>query len=374
MANQCHAPVLIREDGSFAGVDTGGMPTPDLPAAPVMAKATSRSPEVTRLLALLRMRLGLPQEVHSSLVEPLVARLASELASREQGDSAIEERLQAMLGSAMRVVIARSGRVLPPNALPERVGELAHRWTYAVLVAAMLESARGDGVGSADQLFESVVPELGRAWLREEAALCLALHAVLRGEPEQGNPIAAILADVALPQGRSVLGADAPGDPRAEVRDAPSSAEPASITSPERHTKALKVGAQGMGQEFLRWLREGLASGSIGINRPDSLVHGVPHGLLVLWPAGFRSFLEHRGEDGASGNALKLLRHAVLDLGAHLATPDGSGIHSYRWRDGMTPVRQPRGIVITLGNGGLEQAPAINPRLERVDPVSARSP
>jgi hypothetical protein len=350
------------------------MPTTDLSTSLVRTAVTAWSPEVARLLALLRMRLGLPQEVHSALVEPLVTRLASELASCEQGDTAIEARLRGMLGFAMRVVIARSGRVLPPNALPERVGELAHRWTYAVLVAAMLESARGDGVGSAAQLFESVVPEVGRAWLREEAALGLALNAVLRGEPEQGNPIAAILADVALTQGRSVLGADAAGDPRAEVRDAPSSARPASITSPEKQKKALKVGAQGMGQEFLGWLREGLASGSIGINSPESLVHGVPRGLLVLWPAGFRSFLEYRGEDGASGNALKLLRHAVLDLGAHLATPDGSGIHSYRWRDGMAPVRQLRGIVIDIGSGGLEQAPAINPGLERVDPVSARSP
>jgi len=317
----------------------------------------------------------LPGESHRALVDPLIQGLAEALPLAPSGSDAPQVdfgvQLERALLFALRALGARHDRILPTNAPPEALGDLAHRWTYAVFVAALLRGATGPGSAPADLLFDRVVPDLARRWLAEAPQLQVALADALRGTVGRDNPIAEILR---LAAGATALVSPvtSPNADRPAVEAG--AKQPAATIAQTRPRERVDDWPAGQAGEFLGWLRHALASRSIHQNAADSPVHRVPEGLLLVWPGAFRWFLDARGGGSASGDALKKLRQSVLEAGWHLPADDVASLHFYAWREGGTPERSLRGIVISRAERLIDPLPPVSPKLVRIGAPSARQP
>jgi hypothetical protein len=324
-------------------------------------------------VALLRARLAFPREVFDVLVEPVIRGLAGCMPSARDGDAAADTQpLGCSVRLALRALAVRRDRILPPNAPPERVGELAHRWSYAVLVAALLRKGEAPGSGSPDSRYERIVPELGRVWIGQDREASAALAEVLSDRCGQDNPILAILTEAFY--GRS--DASAPVD-RARWHQRRSDIDPkaGSDTEPEpalstsgalaNHASRASLSAAPP-PELLCWLRDGLARGSIEINSRTALVHHVPEGLLLVSPSIFRSFLAWQGADAHSQEALKRLQRSFLKAGWHLVGADGASVLGYAWTKNGKATARVHGIVIEQPLRLLDPLPPINSRLVRI--------
>ena len=119
--------------------------------------------------------MGWAREVFEPVVRPVIDGYAAHL----QGLPATESLLHAATGARFthalqvgsRALDFRRGQILPRGAAPEVIGAQAHRWTYAVFVAALLHDTRQEGL--AEQLLNRFVPplvldwQIGRASCRE---------------------------------------------------------------------------------------------------------------------------------------------------------------------------------------------------------------
>lgn len=352
------------------------MGSPDAIALAVSrGQPTAVSPVCTRLLPPLRIRLGLPDESHRALVDPLIHGFAEALPLAPSGSDAPQddfgEQLKRALLFGLRALSVRHDRILPPNASPEELGDLTHRWTYAVFVAALLRGATEPGSAPSDRLFDRVVPDLARRWLAEDPRLQAALADALRGKAGRDNPIAEILrlAAVATAPVSPVTSPNA-DCPKSEA-GAKQSAGTIVQLCPRERADDWPAGQAG---EFLGWLRHALASRSIQQDAADSPVHRVAEGLLLVWPGAFRWFLDGRGGGSASGDALKKLRQSVLDAGWHLLADDVAGLHFYAWREAGKPEHALRGVVISRAERLIDPLPPVSPKLVRIGAPSARQP
>ncbi len=235
--------------------------------------------QLVNAIRVLRIRLAFPPEVFALAVRPLIDAYAEwvqllPVGTSEFGPARYVQaggQLQRACVSAIRVLDRRRGQILPRGAAPEVIGELAHRWTYAVFVAALLcDAGRVDaglrvwisdgaerlrvwrpmegsmrecgashyrvealsaGVLSGDRdpvapdpvdpaysalalrLFERRVPAAIREWLDKDQALMAELHACLTGQVDKAGAIGSLLADDARcdVQARSVAVDPAPG-------------------------------------------------------------------------------------------------------------------------------------------------------------------
>jgi hypothetical protein len=328
-------------------------------------------------VALLRIRLAFPWEAYAPLVEPLLAFAECPTAcarTEATADVAVDISFRRSVRFSLRAIAIRHDRILPPAAPPERVGDLAHRWTYAVLVAALFRHAHGLGPDTLVQLFDRVVPELGQRWLCEDPVVSAALADVLAGRFRDDNPIEAILRESASGTSPCSLEAIGEVEPLSEVAaEQPAPAVPA-LLAPEL-SAATASGARARKDSpsddrsslFVAWLREGLANRSIAINIWGGLVHRVPEGLLLVWPDLFQSYLEAQGSDPSTVRALKRLRQSLLNAGWHLHDSGGILVHEYAWRSEGAVIGQVSGVVVTMIEGLIDPSRPINPHLVRID-------
>ena len=100
------------------------------------------------LIDTLRTKLGFPPEVFNATVRPVIAgfgEFVQLLPASESGHHAEPGGLFTHSVYVANLALDfRRGQILPRGAPPEAIGEQAHRWTYAVFVAALLH-----GVGKA---------------------------------------------------------------------------------------------------------------------------------------------------------------------------------------------------------------------------------
>lgn len=332
-------------------------------------------------IALLRARLGFPCEVFDVLVEPVIRGLAGCVPSARDGDAAADAQpLGRSLRLALRALAIRRDRILPPSAPPERVGELAHRWSYAVLVAAVLRKGEATGAGTHASRYECVVPELGRVWIGQDREASAALAEVLSDRCGQDNPILAILKEALSGRSDTLAPVD-----RARWHQHRSDIDPKPVlgTEPEPALSASGALAAHASQaslwalplpELFGWLRDGLAGGSIEINTRTALVHHVPEGLLLVSPGIFRSFLAWQGADANSQESLKRLQRSVLKAGWHLVRSDGASVLGYAWTKNGKATARVHGIVIEQPQRMLDPLPPINPRLVRIEVAGGPDP
>ena len=381
-SNRVCPRALIDADGinqlsntaEMAAIETVRARPPDALRAP-------GQPVTADPVALLRARLAFPSEVFDVLVEPLICGLAGCVPSARDGDAAADTQpLGRSLRLALRALAIRRDRILPPNAPPERVGELAHRWSYAVLVAALLRRVEATSAGTPASRYECVVPELGRVWIGQDREASAALAEVLSDRCGQDNPILAILtealsglADAAAPvdgaqwhQHRSDI--DPKAVPGVEPEPALSASEALATQASRASMSALEL------PELFGWLSVGLPAGSIEINTRTALVHHVPEGLLLVSPGIFRSFLAWQGADANSQADLKRLQRSVLKAGWHLVGADGASVLGYAWTKNGKATARVHGIVIEQPQRLLDPLPPINLRLVRIAVAGGSDP
>jgi len=118
-----------------AAVSAGELPVLDYAA---LVERTGSA----QLVEALRVKLGLPAEVFEAAVRPVLARYGEFVQLMPASESHHHADPGGLLVHALEVAgIAldlRRGQVLPRGAAPEVIGELAHRWSYAVFVAGLL--------------------------------------------------------------------------------------------------------------------------------------------------------------------------------------------------------------------------------------------
>ncbi len=369
------------------------------------------------LVDLIRIKMGWASEVFEPVVRPVIEGYAAFV----QAPPATESLQQAHSGARFthalqvgsRALDFRRGQILPRGAAPEVIGAQAHRWTYAVFVAALLHDDRHEGL--AVQLLNRFVPPLVLEWLAADSELMRELVAFLSGD--DSAPTGAIRELVRRaagqspsrdlrPSGRcdpkvqeavpapSPLGVKAEGDvegfttastttvamgqpalPVEETEylegvddDPPKSVLPSSLKSTAAES-GLAQASDGA-RCFMDWLQQGLADGTLPVNAAGALIHFVPEGMLLVSPRIFREFATRFGDDGnspapAAGDPDigKSIQRQFLRAGWHRRAGKGVNMLSYQVMRGERAVSQLSGVVIPKPERFIHPVPAINPAL-----------
>ena len=428
------------------------------------------------LVGLLRTKLGFPKEIFDQVVRPVIGGYAEFLQSLPAAESPGRTNTGVAFIQALEVVLLaldyRRGQILPRGAAPEVIGAQAHRWTYGVLIAALLGDAgktlagvrvrlrlgRGgvkvwdplegsmgacgavsyrvmapeiglDLVGRLDglaaQLMNRLVPPTVLAWLAADSVLMGELVAFLSGkDAAQGDAIG----DLVRRANGSLIGyPPANGARRAESMSArtdsprmvPSTAVPMPVestslpaeaeylediddgrlepVSPKPSAKAPGKSVPRSGpvtggapppaaavagqpraideaQRFMAWLEQGIFGGSIRINEPGALVHGVPDGMLLVSPRIFREFAKQCREEiallrpgvtASETDTGKWVLRQVLRAGWHLQVDQGVNMLTYQVMRADRAVSSLSGVVIKNPALFVDPAPSVNPALVR---------
>jgi hypothetical protein len=370
----------------------------------------------------LRIKLAFPAEVFALAAQPLIEAHAEfvqmlPVSGRVQLGPAGGQLHRAFVTS-LRALDRRRGQILPRGAAPEVIGAQAHRWTYAVFVAALLRdlphvsegmrvrTAMGAGVprtwnpaagsmrsggvlgyvveplqpgvvpdlldaAAAWGLFERCVPAAIQDWLSEDPALMAELRACLSGDAEPDSVLSALVAS------------EAPGSQpvRAQLLS-PASAVPAATSLVELSATTLQTvitvdptefledvlpDESALARQFMVWLNQGLLDGSLSVNKPDALVHGVAEGLLLASPRIFREFAKQQVAGPESGaDATRRAQRQVLREGWHLRGDHGVNILCYGYRRSDRGATRINGIVMLEPQRFIQRLPAIDSTLVRV--------
>lgn len=374
----------------------------------------------------LRLKLGFPAEMFATGAQPLVhafAEFVQELPSPGNGLTPMaSSHLATALARTLRALDRRRGQILPRGAAPEDIGELTHRWTYAVMVAALLNQLRSvfdgvrvriqDGDGSirswtpgqgsmreagavryavealagghwtdeepefAWHCCERWMPLLVRAWLGEDHRLLSELRAFLIGQ-SQGKGVFDELVFAKWPMAatRSGPAANQPPVPAeltetdgANTSNAADGA--AAVATPADTIESLDPvtpGRSGVAAEFMAWLGQGIESGALTVNQAGALVHGVDQGLLLVSPGTFRRFAKQTAasEEPADDAAMTVQRE-VLRQGWHVRTARGVSMVCFeRARKDKAAIRM-HGIVIRDPRRFVRNMPPVDPELTQV--------
>lgn len=359
------------------------------------------------LVDLLRIKLGFPKEVFERAVSPVIEGYAGVVQLRPALDSDLHSRPGGLfirgleLGS--RALDYRRGQILPRGAAPEVIGAHAHRWSYAVLVAAVLNGIRGNASEVLDvnamHLFERAVPAPVREWLGEDPALMRELVAFLSGdESASSGAIGELVRRAAgqsptfepLSHGGSAQPPAAkhsdeghPPEPAIPVHPAVPTAEAEFLESVEDAPDQLSeqsleaesgvAPTQGLAGRFMNWLRQGLAERSIRANQSGAFIHFVAEGMLLVSPRIFREFARQFPEafDGdqtdVSGDTDigKPIQRQLLRAGWHVRADKGVNILTYQVMRGDRVVSRLSGIVISDPGRFIDTVLPINPLLVR---------
>jgi hypothetical protein len=308
-------------------------------------------------LGVLRVKLAFPDEVFALAARTLVQGYAEFVQMLPVTGSkrfcARGGQLRRALTRTLHVLDRRRAKVLPPGGAPEAIGAQAHRWTYAAMVAAMLQdmghlfvglrvdlvcangtrepwdAAAGSmadcgavaysvdcDVGASEaavlsppialQLFERCVPSSILEWVRQDALVWSELLACLQGATGAGGSLADLLlsgqecqSNTSARQARdTVLSASvASRSQMAETGGGDASATPSanSSTTPSEVSDGCAFlddvvpGGSALARQFIAWLYQGLENGSLVSNQADAVVFRVAEGLLLVSPKVFRA-------------------------------------------------------------------------------------
>jgi hypothetical protein len=322
-----------------------------------------------------------------------------------------------------RALDFRRGQILPRGAAPEVIGAQAHRWTYAVFVAALLHDTRHEGL--AVQLLNRFVPPLVLEWLAADPALMRELVAFLSGDDSapagaiselvlraagqspsrdlrpsgRGDPKVQEAAPAPSPLGvkaegdvedpattsTTTLAMDEPALPieETEYLEAVDDGQAESASLPSRKSMTADSGlaqAPDAAHRFMTWLQQGIADGTLAVNVAGALVHFVPEGMLLVSPRIFREFATRFGDDGnspalAAGDPDigKSIQRQFLRAGWHRRAEKGVNMLSYQVMRGERAVSHLSGVVIPNPERFVTPVPALNPVLVRLPAISGEA-
>lgn len=125
----------IERNDTPAGVPDGELPV--LTFDSLVERTRTR-----QLVDALSTRLGFPTEMFNAAVQPVISAFADFVQLLPASESHHHADAGGLFTHTMEVtnfvLDYRRGQVLPKGAPPEALGEQAHRWTYAVFIAALL--------------------------------------------------------------------------------------------------------------------------------------------------------------------------------------------------------------------------------------------
>lgn len=360
-------------------------PVPDSLLSPQLSEPTFRPDQsmlsaqavidkagVANLVVMARVRMGFPRETFDLAAQPLVDGLAEFVQLQRVTDSRQYNcpggRLRRALVTALRALDYRRGQILPRNSPPETLGELAHRWTYAVFSAALLRELRAEQSEVSMRMFECWMPSVIQNWLGEDPLLMAELRAALTGTADPSNAIAELI-ERAAPGARpnsavSVLPV-APALPIASAAETrlEMTGVGHDVAEPEFLDTLSTAGPEGP-RRFMSWVHKGISNGSLPANARGALVHGVEDGLLLVTPRIFREFIRHEGPAHDKCNdAAKRLQRELLRAAWHLKAEGGVNFHVYVRNQHGQPDERVHGIVILAPERFFEPVPALNPAL-----------
>lgn len=151
--------------------------------------------------------------------------------------------------------------------------------------------------------------------------------------------------------------------------DSSSSKPPLEVPGKPKQPRAVD-GAQ----RFMLWMKEGVSAGTIRINEPGALVHGVPEGMLLVSPGIFREFakqcqdeiaLFRAGVAASNAGVGKWVLRQVLRAGWHLQAEQGVNMLTYQVMRGGRAASNLSGVVIKNPERFVDLAPGVNPALVR---------
>jgi hypothetical protein len=240
--------------------------------------------------------------------------------------------------------------------------------------------------GFALRCFEHWVPASVRAWLDQDVTLLPALQAACFAEMGTPQGVLAELLQDALPPRDRPDAAAARRDASVSEREpsAPSGVSSiveraddldASGRSParaERSNATSRREGTAPAREFMTWLKSGLSNGTLHVNEPGALVHGVDKGLLLVSPQIFRTFVAQAGigsdveSSSGSGEVAKRIQREVFRAGWHVQRPGGVNICTYQVTQGARKGARLSGVVIRDPERFIDRVPARNTGLVSV--------
>lgn len=287
--------------------------------------------DVPWFVNLLRVRTGFPREVFDLVVLPVLERTSALSASGATADRLVLQRLAV----AARALELRRALVLPRGMPPELVGGLAHRWTWAVVMAALAEAFPADDEGQQPEAttcagLERMAPPEAIDWFLEDPEVTEAVRAFRSGDGDRGGPLATLIRRAE----KDVLGA----------RSDPRPAEGVSAVAGDIETVPARVpdsAAPPIALAFLEWIRNAVRNASIEINTSRAVVCRLAEGTLLVVPGVFREYarcvamgecpcppeLSSSGRDMA-----RTVRRQVVRAGWHVPSTDGTELV-----DGLLP-------------------------------------
>jgi hypothetical protein len=329
-----------------------------------------------RLLAPYRGRLRALQErsrFSPDSFERDVLTLLRRLLATPQGDDAARAGpdIAHALALAHCALGLRQAMLLPPGAAAEDIEPRSFRWTYGVLLAALLHELRASAAWSraaTGDLRSTLQPWLeppSLQWLLEDELLGQQLQAFLASP--KGRTVfheligEALLALRRVPAEEPVAAAPPPAPSPADV---PPQAAEVTDAPADRH----EAPPESLPQGFMHWLAAGVAAQSIPTLGPEAVVHFVPDGMVLAVPAAFQHYAAARAAQ-APGLALDIgalgkdVQKAVIAEAWHLRGPQNAHLHRFARSGGPAVFR---GLLIPSPQRFLAAVPAPDPALSRL--------
>ncbi len=373
-------------------------------------------------IAALRIKLAFPAQVFTLAGRPLIdgyAEFVQMLPVSGSGRLAFPGgQLHRAFATALRALDRRRGQILPRGAAPEVIGAQAHRWTYAVFIAALLRdlhhvnkgirvwmeigtgttrawsptagSMRSCGAMSyrietlapgvlsdevdtamALRLYERCVPALIQDWLGEDQELMAELRACLSGHADPSGVISELVAwDAARhSSAHAPVVSPAPREPAATAvasASAPAASTVLTVDPPE-FLEAVRPEESALARQFMAWLSRGVIGGALPVNTSGAVVHVVAEGLLLASPRIFREFAKQQvAGPEATADVAKRVQREVLREGWHLRGERGVNILCYEQSRSGRGTTRFNGIVIREPQRFIQPLPAVDSTLVRV--------
>jgi len=324
-----------------------------------------------RLINQIQTLSGVTQDDFKSLYVVTIERFSDYLIEPNQAIS-----LSLLLTVLKEVVLAlkkRQGYLLPLGADSETSFREREEWTYAIFSGALLKEIDQQ---SRYDVAKAIIPKQAFAWLHRNTQLFGLWQSTLQGQSTILSDIIIVqsVKPMAQPETKETMIKETGAIEREETQttkqyekpelpqgamiqeinltdlgdsdkkaQAPPWKDETETEKVEQPIEALVELPKFTAQAFWQWLPQALQEELITVNQPDSVVHRIDRGLLLVLPKIVDAFIHEQikqlglhGQSTAGLDQLISLTKAIKKHEALIRNSKGSRIHSYcfgKWED-----------------------------------------
>ena len=324
-----------------------------------------------RLINQIQTLSGVTQDDFKSLYVMTIERFSDYLSEPNQSVSV--SSLLTVLNEVVLALKKRQGYLLPLGADSETSFREREEWTYAIFAGALLKSIdQQNRYGIA----KAIIPKQAFAWLHRNTQLFELWQAYLQGESNLLNEIIIVqsVKPMAQPETKETMIKEPGAIEQEEIQTTKQYEKPelpkgaviqeinlTDLGDSDKNAQALpwKDGPvaekieqpiemlvelpEFTAQEFWQWLPRAIQQQLIMVNQPESVVHRIDLGLLLVLPKIVDAFIQEQvkrlglhGQSTAGLDQLISLTKAIKKHDALIRNSTGSRIHSYcfgKWED-----------------------------------------